>query len=126
MTVKLKSSAALLGAGYHLAEQKAGLARITGGDLAYYQEELKALALKPFCAYDLSDSAFTAILISNLGHEGNALHLKMYAEAETNYAASRKLQSKHLLHRTWRFLTGTSESTEDWMQFLAAQGCFPK
>jgi hypothetical protein len=111
---------------YHLAEQKAELARMTGGNLAYYREELKALTLKPFCDHDLSDSAFTAVLVSNLGHSDKALHLKWYAEAETNYAARRKLQSKHLLHKTWMFLTGTSESTEDWMNFLAAQGCFPK
>jgi len=111
---------------YHLAEQKAELARITGGNLAYYREELKALPLKPFCDYDLSFSASTALIISNLEHSNKALHLKWYAEAETNYAARRKPQSKHLLHKTWMFLTGTSESTEDWMQFLAAQGCFPK
>jgi len=111
---------------YHLAEQKAETARITGGNLAYYREELKALPLRPFCNYDLSFSAFTALIISNLGHSGNALHLKMYAEAETNYATSRKLQSKHLLHKAWMFITGTSESTDDWMRFLAAHGCFPK
>jgi hypothetical protein len=111
---------------YHLAERNAELARMTRGDLAYYREELKALPLKPFCDYDLSHSASTAILISNLGHSGNALRLKMYGQAETNYAASRKLQSKHLLRKTWRFLIGTSESSEDWIQFLVAQGCFPK
>lgn len=111
---------------YHLAEQKAELARITGGNLAYYREALKAFALKPFCDYDLSQSAFTAVLVSNLGHSDKALHLKQYVEAETNYAARRKLQSKHLLHKTWMFLTGTSESTEDWIRFLTAQGCFPK
>jgi hypothetical protein len=111
---------------YHLAEQRAELARMTGGNLAYYREELKALDLKPFCDHDLSDSAFTAVLVSKIGHSDKALHLKWYAEAETNYAVRRKLQSKHLLRKTWMFLTGTSESTEDWMQFLAAQGCFPK
>lgn len=111
---------------YHLAEQKAETARITGGESAYYREEGKAMALKPFCDYDLSLSSSTAIIISNLGHSNNALQLKWYAVAETNYAASRKLQSKHLLQKTWMFLTGTSESTEDWMQFLVSQGCFPK
>jgi hypothetical protein len=111
---------------YHLAEQKAELARMTGGDSAYYREQLRALALKPFCDYDLSHSAFDALLVRNLGHSGNAIHLKMYAEAEGKYAASRKLQSKHLLRKTWAFLTGTSESTEDWMRFLTEQGCFPK
>ncbi len=111
---------------YHLAEQKAELARITRGNSAYYREELKALDLKPFCDYDLSLSASTAIIISNLGHSNNALHAKWYAEAETNYAASRKLQTKHLLRKTWMFLTGTSESTEEWMGWLVAHGCFPK
>ncbi|HSS96516.1 MAG TPA: hypothetical protein VLK33_05795 [Terriglobales bacterium] len=111
---------------YHLAEQNAELARLTKGDLAYYKEKQRALTLKPSCDYDLSLSTSTSIIMSNLEHSNNALQLKWYAEAETNYAANRKVQGKHLIHKARLFLTGTSESNDDWIQFLTVQGCFPK
>lgn len=46
--------------------------------------------------------------------------LQAYASAEREYAASRRLISKHILHKAWAAITGIREADEDWVDFLSA------
>jgi hypothetical protein len=59
--------------------------------------------------------------VEALSHSGRVVDLVTYAAAERGYATDRKAQTQHILLKAWLFLTGGSETSQDWLAFLKAR-----
>jgi hypothetical protein len=79
---------------------------------------------EPLCSnYKLpSEASFNEVLepsIQQLEFIEKKEQLTAYAGAERFYAAHRSFQTRRLGRKLWLFVTGTSESQQEWVQFLS-------